>query len=141
VAAVEAAGDPSYAPEVGEPWQVAKLYATAQPKSLLQQALDEVHDWAGPFAKPEQTSAADLPIGVLDAAVTTEIDAAEQLEAKLAAMRAHRTQISVDPPFFALADGVAQRAYGVEHFVLLRGDRQPGDGPDGREDDLFAGLL
>jgi N-acetyl-1-D-myo-inositol-2-amino-2-deoxy-alpha-D-glucopyranoside deacetylase len=78
---------------------------------------------------------------VPDEVVTTEVDARDHLEAKVAAMRAHRTQISLDGPFFALADGVGQRAFAVEHYVLLRGDRGPGDGPRGREDDLFAGVL
>ena len=54
-------------------------------------------------------------------------------------MRAHRSQIAVDGPFFALSNNVGQRAFGVEHFVLARGERGPGDGPMGREDDLFAG--
>jgi N-acetyl-1-D-myo-inositol-2-amino-2-deoxy-alpha-D-glucopyranoside deacetylase len=141
VAALEAAGDPSYAPEVGEPWQVAKLYATAMPKSVLQQGIDAVRVAGLSFFEPAVTSADDLPIGVPDEVVTTEVDARDHLEAKVAAMRAHRTQISLDGPFFALADGVGQRAFAVEHYVLLRGDRGPGDGPRGREDDLFAGVL
>ncbi len=141
VAAVEAAGDPSYAPEVGEPWQVAKLYATAMPKSVLQAGIDAVRAAGLSFFDPAVTSADDLPIGVPDDTVTTEVDARDHLDAKTAAMRAHRSQISVDGPFFALADGVGQRAFAIEHYVLLRGDRGPGDGPQGREDDLFAGLL
>ena len=140
LAAVEAAGDPAYRPGAGEPWQVAKVYATAVPKSWLQQAIDTFRASGTPFLDPGVTSAEDLPIGVPDELVTTEVDARDHLEAKVAAMRAHRTQISVDGPFFALADGVGQRAFGVEHYVLLRGDRGPGDGPDGRETDLFAGL-
>ncbi len=80
------------------------------------------------------------PFGVPDDVVTTEVDAREHLDAKIAAMRAHRTQIAVDGPFFALSNNVGQRAFGVEHYVLARGDRGPGHGPQGREDDLFAGL-
>ena len=54
-------------------------------------------------------------------------------------MRAHRSQIAVDGPFFALSNNVGQRAFGVEHFVLARGERGPGTGSHGREDDLFGG--
>jgi N-acetyl-1-D-myo-inositol-2-amino-2-deoxy-alpha-D-glucopyranoside deacetylase len=79
-------------------------------------------------------------MGRVDEEVTTEVDASEHLEAKVAAMRAHRTQIAVDGPFFALADNVGQRAFGHEHFVLVRGPRGPGSGPHDRESDLFAGL-
>jgi N-acetyl-1-D-myo-inositol-2-amino-2-deoxy-alpha-D-glucopyranoside deacetylase len=66
--------------------------------------------------------------------VTTEIDASAWFGQKLAAMRAHATQITVDPPFFALSDGVRRRASGTEHYTLLAGPRGPGI----REDDLFA---
>ena len=85
------------------------------------------------------TSAADLVYGVPDEQVTTEIDASPYLDAKLAAMRAHATQITVDGVFFALSNKVAQLASGVEHYALLAGRRGP-DGPYGREDDLFAGV-
>ena len=71
--------------------------------------------------------------------MTTEIDASAYLDAKLAAMRAHATQITVDGVFFALSNKVAQLASGVEHYALLAGQRGP-DGPYGREDDLFAGV-
>ena len=69
--------------------------------------------------------------------VTTEIDAAAYLDRKLAAMRAHATQITVDPPFFALSDQVRHEARGVEYYTLLAGPRGPA-GPGGRETDLFA---
>jgi N-acetyl-1-D-myo-inositol-2-amino-2-deoxy-alpha-D-glucopyranoside deacetylase len=72
--------------------------------------------------------------------VTTEIDGRDYLEAKLAAMRAHASQIAVDSPFFALSDGVGQRAFGVEYYTVLAGPRDAGSGSDGRESDLFAGI-
>jgi N-acetyl-1-D-myo-inositol-2-amino-2-deoxy-alpha-D-glucopyranoside deacetylase len=82
----------------------------------------------------------DLPFGVPDDQVTTEIDARDYLDAKLAAMRAHASQIAVDSPFFALSDRVGQRAFGVEYYTVLAGPRGPGSGSDGRESDLFAGI-
>ena len=66
--------------------------------------------------------------------VTTEIDAGAWFGQKLAAMRAHATQITVDAPFFALSDGVRRLASGTEYYTLLAGPRGPGE----REDDLFA---
>jgi N-acetyl-1-D-myo-inositol-2-amino-2-deoxy-alpha-D-glucopyranoside deacetylase len=62
---------------------------------------------------------------------TTVIDAEAYLDRKLAAMRAHATQITVDPPYFALSDGVRRPASGTEYYTLL-------SGPGGHEDDLFA---
>ena len=66
--------------------------------------------------------------------VTTELDAEAYLGVKLAAMRAHATQITVSPPYFALSDGVPRLARGVECYALLAGPRGPGD----READLFG---
>jgi N-acetyl-1-D-myo-inositol-2-amino-2-deoxy-alpha-D-glucopyranoside deacetylase len=71
--------------------------------------------------------------------ITTEIDAEAYFGRKLEAMRAHATQITVDPPLFALSNGVWHRASGTEYYTLLAGP--PGvdrDGTGDRENDLFA---
>ncbi len=70
--------------------------------------------------------------------VTTEVDASAYLQRKLAAMRAHATQITVSAPFFALSNNVKEEALGVEYFTLLAGPRGPARGPGGRETGLFA---
>ena len=44
--------------------------------------------------------------------VTTAIDAAKYLDAKLAAMRAHETQITVDGEFFAVSNDLGERPSG-----------------------------
>jgi len=66
--------------------------------------------------------------------VTTEIDGEAYLAQKMAAMRAHATQITVSPPYFALSDGIQRLALGVECYTLLAGPHGPGD----READLFG---
>ena len=126
---------------------VVKFYATAVPRSVLAAGIEEMRSAAqrgGPvpggadFTRVE--SADDLPFGVPDEQVTTEIDATAYLDQKVAAMRAHATQIAVDSPFFAFSDNVGQRAFGREYYTLLSGPRGPGSGPHGRETDLFAGI-
>ncbi len=139
VQAFAAAADPAYAPGLGEPWQASKLYWTAFPKSVLQAGIDHLKE-AGQPDMFGADSADDLPFGNPDADVTTSVDATEHVDAKMAAMRAHKTQISVDGPFFALADGVGLQAFGTEYFVLAEGELGARDGADGREPDLFAGL-
>jgi N-acetyl-1-D-myo-inositol-2-amino-2-deoxy-alpha-D-glucopyranoside deacetylase len=129
---------------------VSKFYATAVPKSVLAEgirAMAESNAGAAAPAAGEQPggflavdSVDDLPFGVPDEQVTTEIDATAYLDAKLAAMRAHATQIAVDSPFFALSDKVGRRAFGMEYYTLLAGPRGPGQGRHGWEGDLFAGL-
>ena len=67
---------------------------------------------------------------------TTKIDGEAYFGQKLAAMRAHATQITVSAPFYALSDGVRRRAAGTEYYTLLAGPR----GPAESETDLFADL-
>src|SRR5579859_5955673 len=140
---------------------VRKFYATAVPKSVLAEGIrlmrearpdpaDEPGGPGGPGDAEESRglgsefetveSADDLPFGVPDEQGTTEIDARDYLDAKLAAMRAHASQIAVDSPFFALSDGIGRRAFGIEYYTLLAGPRGPGGAGNGRESDLFAGL-
>ncbi len=124
------------------PWRVMKLYATAMPRSRLAEAikLSSAGHSASPEGFTEVSSVDELPFGVADDQVTTEIDGTRYLDAKLAAMRAHATQIAVDGPFFALSDRVGQRVSGYECYTLLAGERGPAAGSPDREDDLFAGL-
>ena len=89
---------------------------------------------------PRVESVDDLPFGVPDEQVTTMIDARDYLDAKIAAMRAHASQIAVDSPFFALSNGVGQRAFGREYYSMLAGSRGRGSGPHEWESDLFAGI-
>ncbi|MYX19084.1 N-acetyl-1-D-myo-inositol-2-amino-2-deoxy-alpha-D-glucopyranoside deacetylase, partial [Streptomyces sp. SID8380] len=91
-----------------------------------------------PFAR---LAAVDDVPGVVDAArVTTAVDARAHLPAKLAAMRAHATQITVAEPLFALSNDLAQPVFGVEYYELVRGEAGP-PGPDGYETGLLAGLV
>jgi len=124
---------------------VSKFYAMTVPKSVLAQAIElmrgrEPGEFSGgpDFAQAE--SADDLPYGVPDDVVTTNIDATGYLDAKVEAMRAHATQIAVHSPFFALSDNVGQLAFGHEYYILLAGPRGDGHGPHGWEDDLFSGI-
>jgi N-acetyl-1-D-myo-inositol-2-amino-2-deoxy-alpha-D-glucopyranoside deacetylase len=126
--------------------QVSKFYATAVPKSVLAATIDlaraeeSASGAAGGVDFRQVESVDELPFGTADADVTTEIDATAFLAAKLAAMRAHATQIAVDSPFFALSNNIGQRAFGREYYTLLAGPRGPAAGPHGRESDLFGGI-
>ena len=120
---------------------VSKFYATAVPKSVLAHAMALMDDAGGGGAEFTRVESVDeLPFGTDDDKVTTEIDAGDYLDAKLAAMRAHATQIAVDSPFFALSDKVGQRALGTEYYTLLAGPAWTPQAPADREPDLFAGL-
>ncbi len=124
---------------------VSKIYANTVPKSVLVRMVEQMRGGApgdhpaGGVRFTQVQSADELPFGVPDDVVTTEIDATAYLDRKLEAMRAHATQIAVDSPFYALSNNLGVRALGVEYFILLAGQRGPA-GPGGREEDLFAGI-
>jgi len=139
--AVDAAADPAYRPELGRPWTVAKVYWNAMPRSVVQRGIDAMAALGeeSPFTPLGELD--DVPFAVPDDLVTTEVDGGAHVAAKEAAMRAHRTQITVDGPFFALSNGIGQQVLGTEHYRLVHGARGPaGPGAQCWEDDLFAGL-
>jgi N-acetyl-1-D-myo-inositol-2-amino-2-deoxy-alpha-D-glucopyranoside deacetylase len=128
MAALDPAADPDFAPELGEPWQVAKVYWMTLPRRLLQTALDAgvLPAWDG------------LPNSLHDEEITAVLDGRDYLGTKLAALRAHRSQVDLDSGIFAIFATLPE--FALEHYVLVRGERGPGSGPYGWEDDLFAGL-
>ena len=138
VAAFDAAGDPDRFPDAGPPWTPSKLYYTAVPKSVLEAGFEYFKATGDDFFAGVETPEG-LPFGVPDEVITTTIRASDLTDLKMAAMRAHRSQIAAGSLFFALPDEVARESWGHEHYILMRGDLGP-TGPDGRETDLFAGL-
>jgi N-acetyl-1-D-myo-inositol-2-amino-2-deoxy-alpha-D-glucopyranoside deacetylase len=135
-AAAAAAADPGYG--VGPAWQVVKFYWTALPKSVLRHGIEALADSPVNFGV---ASVDDLPFGVADAQVTTEIDATGYGTAKMNALAAHRTQITVDSPFFALSNLLGREILATEHFRLVRGELGAERNAAGRETDLFAGVV
>ena len=135
MAAVDAAADPGYRPELGAVWTVSKVYWACTPVSVVRRGAEALAAATTPFESGE------LPAGLPDELVTTAVDGSAWHGHKAAAMRAHATQLSVHEPFFALSNNLGQQLLSTEFFQLVRGRRGPaGSGADGWEDDLFAGL-
>jgi N-acetyl-1-D-myo-inositol-2-amino-2-deoxy-alpha-D-glucopyranoside deacetylase len=134
-AAAERAADPAYGE--AEAWTISKLYWTATPKSVLRQGFEALKDTPSAF---EVADVEELPFGVEDALVTTVVDATGFGEAKMRALAAHPTQISVDGPFFALSNMLGREVMAVEYFRLAVGQLGPNRNADGRETDLFDGV-
>ncbi|MGY1634699.1 N-acetyl-1-D-myo-inositol-2-amino-2-deoxy-alpha-D-glucopyranoside deacetylase [Geodermatophilus sp. SYSU D01186] len=139
--AVERAADPAYRPDLGEAWDVAKVYWCCMPRSVLREGIEAMRALgeASPFDSLGELD--EIPFAVDDDVVTAAVDGRSHAGRKDAAMRAHATQITVDGPFFALSNNLGQEVLGVEYYRLVRGERGPaGEAPHGWEDDLFAGL-
>ncbi len=136
-AAVAAAHGPDYP---GDPWQVPKFYWTVTARSALAAGIDELAeidlppDWV-------LVPATELPFGFTDEQIDAVVDAPDSRAAKVAALRAHATQLSVDPGgrACALSNNVALPIVACEHYVLAVGVAGERDGR-GWETDLLAGL-
>lgn len=137
-AAVQAAADPDYPDAHGEAWQVAKVYWTALPHSVLRRGFELMQQAGSSFFGVHRIE--DLPFGVDDDQVTTAIDSTGYGDAKMTALATHATQITVDGPFFALSNNLGRDAMAVEYFRLVQGEPGGDRDADGRETDLFAGI-
>ncbi len=138
-AAATAAADPT-TEAGGASWRISKLYWTATPRSAMDAGLEALRA-AGPdlpFAVVDSVD--ELPFVCDDELVSTAIAAEEQAEAKLRALAAHRTQITVHGPFFALSNNVGQPSLSTEYFRLAAGSPAGERDAQGRETDLFAGV-
>lgn len=129
---------PSYRPDLGQAWDVPKLYWNAMPRSFVQAGIERMAAAGSDFFGVDSVD--DLPFVVPDEAVTAAVDGSSYVEAKLAAMRAHATQIAVDGPFFALSNQIGMEAWATEFYRLAKGRPGPTDPTTGWETDLFAGL-
>ena len=56
------------------------------------------------------------------------------------AMAAHKTQIALDGPFFALSNNIGLQVWGNEYYTLVHGQPHEPFDKDGRETDLLAGV-
>jgi N-acetyl-1-D-myo-inositol-2-amino-2-deoxy-alpha-D-glucopyranoside deacetylase len=131
---------PSYRPELGGAWDVAKIYWGALSGSRWREGLRRLRE-AGDTTTFEgmDPDGPMPPMVVDDEHLDAAVDANDYVEAKLAAMRAHATQIAVDGPFFALSNNLGNEVWGTEFYRLAKGTRGP-VGESGLETDLFAGL-
>jgi N-acetyl-1-D-myo-inositol-2-amino-2-deoxy-alpha-D-glucopyranoside deacetylase len=137
VAAAGATGHP------GEPWQVPKFYWTVMARTAVDVGMRELADLDLP-ADWIRVSADDFAAVVgayADADVDAVVDAPQSRAAKVAALRAHATQVTVEPDgrACALSNDVALPVSATEHFVLVEGTAGPRDGR-GWETDLLAGV-
>ena len=137
--AADLAAARSFRPQLGEVWDVSKIYWVAMSASAFRTGLQAIR------ATGDTTTFAGMDPDNLPPMITEDeyldavVSSPEHIPAKLAAMKAHRTQITEDGEFFAGGLDVSALVWGSEHYRLVKGARGP-VGADGLEEDLFAGL-
>ncbi|CAB4610302.1 unannotated protein [freshwater metagenome] len=131
--AFERAGDPSYRPDLGEPFTPLKMYYSVWSRTRIEATHNKFvelglespfsEDW---FTRPSQ-----------DERVTTSIDIGPWFDVRLEALLAHETQVDPDSAFwFGLPREIARSVHPYEDYILAH-SRVETQLP---ETDLFAGI-
>jgi N-acetyl-1-D-myo-inositol-2-amino-2-deoxy-alpha-D-glucopyranoside deacetylase len=119
-------------------WQIQKIYGNTMPKSVLADGIAKMKEIGSDFFGAESVD--DLPFAKDDEFVTTLIDGSAYVDAKMAAMKAHETQIALDGPFFALSNNLGLQIWGDEYYTLVKGTKSEPFDSQGRETDLTSGI-
>jgi mycothiol S-conjugate amidase len=133
IEAFRAAGDPDRFTESGDPWQPLKLYYTTWSRARVQ-AMHERFLSLG-LESPFDQKWFERPSN--DHRITTRVDIADYMDVRPAALKAHRTQIDPESPFwFGLPPEEARTVHPWDDYELahsLVDTELP-------EDDVFAGV-
>ena len=134
--AVSLAADAGYLPDIGDAWQVQKIYYNQQFSkgrveslhlAMIDADLDSpYHDWIKRWDdRPDESYR-----------ITTRVDAAQYFDTRDRALLCHRTQIAPDSMWFAVPRDVERRVWPTEDFQLAWSNVETST----PENDLFAGL-
>ena len=124
-------------PELGDPWQVQKVYfdrsmSGARLRALLSaleasapddERLPFLREWAERLGERGET-------------MTTRVHVADHLEARDVALRSHASQVDPDSRFFFWPNELLRQIWPTDDYELVS-SRVRGEG---QEDDLFAGV-
>ena len=119
-------------------WVIPKIYWNTIPISVIEEGIEALAGTGSDFFGVEK--AEDFPFAAQDELVTTVITAEDYVPMKMAAMKAHPTQISVSGPFFALSNNLGLQVFGNEYYTLVHGEKSGPFDDQGRETDIFAGI-
>jgi mycothiol S-conjugate amidase len=137
--ALDRAADPSWYPDAGSAWSVAKLYYS---HGFSRQRLFAMHNWflqqglESPYANWIEKISDDHDINV-----TTRVDVGEWLAVGRDALLAHRTQVSPDGFWFRVPLDEMRVLHPWEEYQLVRSTMPDAPRDErGFETDLFAGI-
>jgi mycothiol S-conjugate amidase len=123
-----AAADPARFPDAGEPWAAQRLYAPAFSLLRIRTLGREMADRG--LESPFDRWLAGVDPGAVDPPLT-HVDISAHLERARSALRAHRTQIDPNGPWFQIPSDVITTVYPFEDFELMAS--RDGAPPEGSE--------
>lgn len=136
MAALDAAADGDYRPDLGDAWNVAKVYYGHQFTKARVIAVHEAMIEAGLESPYEEWLKNWSDRDDMFPRVTTRVDASDHFEVRDAALLAHRTQIDPEGQWFAVPLDLQKKVWPTEDYELVRSTVET----TLPEDDLFAGL-
>lgn len=124
-------------PELGEPWQVQKVYFDRSMSGVRLRALMGALEAADPADErlPGMREWAER-LGERGATMTTRIDVGAHLAARDAALRAHASQVEPESRFFFWPHELLLATWPTDDYELVRSSVPASP----VEDDLFAGV-
>jgi N-acetyl-1-D-myo-inositol-2-amino-2-deoxy-alpha-D-glucopyranoside deacetylase len=125
-----------------DPWRPARVFWVRVPRSRAEHERTAAAGARPPSMQAREADDPFPPVVVDDADVDVVVDVRPVLDRKLAALRAHETQVRVEGGWYALADGFAHQVHDHEAYQLAPGwgqhvARAPGEHAG---TDLFAGV-
>lgn len=135
--AVALAAVPSHRRDLGEAWQVSRVLWTAMGAGRVAAAVGALAERGLAGVVDGMPTDPESPMLARDEDISVQVAAPEHVEAKLAALRAHRSQIRQDEGFLALPADLAVGFWATEQFRFAGGVALPVGEP---ADDVFAGL-
>lgn len=131
---------PSYRTDLGAAHDIPKIYWGAMSASRMRAGLRRLRE-AGDTTSFEGMDPDNLPPFVTeDENLAAVVDGNAFYEKKMAALRAHATQITEDSPFFAMSEGSESDFWGNEFFRIAKGAVAAPYDENGLETDLFNGV-
>ena len=132
--ASELAADPNVG--TGAAWEIPNIYWNTMPRSVIEAAMKKLAEKGESFFGTNNID--DLPFVKPDELTHAVIDGVEFVDKKLAALAEHKTQLSMDAPFFALSDDLGKNVWGYEYYTQVKGVRSRNVNEKGLAVDLFS---
>ncbi|MDX3658619.1 mycothiol conjugate amidase Mca [Streptomyces sp. ID05-26A] len=137
MAALDAAADASFKPELGDAWETQKVYyghGFSRAKILAFHEAMEARGMESPYAEWLANWNTDRP-DVMDR-VTTQVECADYFDVRDEALKAHATQIDPTSRWFGIPMELQREIWPTEEYELVR-SQVDSTLP---ENDLFAGV-
>ncbi|WP_329787808.1 mycothiol conjugate amidase Mca [Lentzea sp. DG1S-22] len=137
MAALDAAADPAYEPDLGDAWEVPKVYyghGFSRAKILAFHEAMEARGMESPYTEWLANWSTDRP-DVMER-VTTQVECADYFDVRDEALKAHATQIDPTSRWFAIPMDLQREIWPTEEYELVR-SQVDSTLP---ENDLFAGV-